>query len=31
MREAIFAPERGGFRNPFNTGILRQQVWTMLL
>ena len=31
MREAIFAPERDGFRNPFNTGIQRQQVWTMLL
>jgi len=31
MREACFAPERDGFRNPFNTGIQRQQMWTMLL
>lgn len=31
MREACFDPERDGFRNPFNTGIQRQQMWTMLL
>jgi hypothetical protein len=31
MREACFAPERDGFRNPFNTGIQRQQMWTMVL
>lgn len=31
MFEACFALERDGFRNPFNTGIQRQQMWTMLL
>ena len=31
IREACFAPERDGVRNPFNTGIQRQEMWTMTL
>ena len=31
MFEACFAPEHDGFRNHFNMGIKRQQVWTMQL
>lgn len=30
VREACFASERDRFRNPFNSGIQRQLVWTML-